>query len=43
MKPVKLTELIEALDFASDEYGSWVDLEAGRVVRVDLSLLRALE
>jgi len=27
MKPVKLSELIEALEFDSDEYGNWVDLQ----------------
>ena len=43
MKPVKLSELIDDLDFESDEYGSWVDLENGRVVRVSHSLIRAIE
>ena len=43
MKPVKLSELIDDLDFESDEYGSWVDLENGRVVRVSHSLMRAIE
>ena len=26
MKPVKLSELVEAVEFDSDEYGNWVDL-----------------
>jgi hypothetical protein len=43
MKPVKLSELIDDLEFESDEYGSWVDLENGRVVRVSHSLIRAVE
>jgi hypothetical protein len=43
MKPVKISNLIEALESASDEYGSWVDLEEGRVVCVEHSLIRALE
>ena len=43
MKPVKLSELIDDLEFDSDEYGSWVDLENGRVVRVSHSLIRAIE
>ena len=43
MKPVKLSELIDDLDFESDEYGSWVDLENGRVVRVSHSLISAIE
>lgn len=43
MKPVKLSELIDDLEFESDEYGSWVDLENGRVVCVSHSLLSAIE
>ena len=43
MKPVKLSELIDDLEFDSDEDGSWVDLENGRVVRVSHSLIRAIE
>jgi hypothetical protein len=39
MKPVKLTELIDALEFDSDEYGNWVDLQNGSVVRLAHSLL----
>jgi hypothetical protein len=33
MKPVKLSELIEALEFDSDEFGSWVDLKNGKTAR----------
>jgi hypothetical protein len=43
MKPVKLSELIEALEFDSDEFGNWVDLQAGSVVRLAHSLVRAVE
>jgi len=43
MKPVKLSELIEALDFDSDEYGNWVDLQNGNVVRLAHSLIGAVE
>ncbi len=43
MKPVKLSDLIEALEFDSDEYGSHVDLQEGRVVRLPNSLLSATE
>ena len=43
MKPVKLSDLIDALEFDSDEYGNWVDLENGRVVRLSHSLLSAIE
>ena len=38
MKPVKLSELIDALEFDSDEYGNWVDLQNGSVVRLAHSL-----
>lgn len=41
--PVKLSELIEAVEFSSDEHAAWVDLETGCVVRVDQFLLNALE
>jgi len=43
MKPVKLSELIEALEFDSDEYAGRVDLENGTVVRLSHSLLSAVE
>jgi hypothetical protein len=43
MKPVKLSELIEALEFDSDEYGNWVDLQTGSVVRLAHSLISAVE
>lgn len=43
MKPTKLSELIEALEFDSDEHVTRVDLELGRVVRVDRSALEAVE
>jgi hypothetical protein len=38
MKPVKLSELIEAVEFDSDEFGNWVDLQNGNVVRLAHSL-----
>ena len=43
MKPVKLSELIEALEFDSDEYTNRVDLQNGCVVRLPNSLLSAAE
>ena len=43
MKPVKLSELIEAVEFDSDEFGSWVDLQNGGVVRLAHSLISAVE
>ncbi len=43
VKPVKLSELIDALEFDFDEHGSWVDLEKGRVVSLSHSLLSAVE
>jgi hypothetical protein len=43
MKPVKLSELIEAVEFDSDEFGSWVDLQSGGVVRLAHSLISAVE
>jgi hypothetical protein len=43
VKPVKLSELIEALESESDEFGSWVDLQNGSVVRLAHSLIRAVE
>jgi hypothetical protein len=43
MKPVKLSELIESLEFDSDDYGNWVDLQNGSVVRLSHSLISAVE
>ena len=43
MKPTKLSELIEALEFDSEERVTRVDLQNGCVVSVDQSLLSALE
>lgn len=43
MKPVKLFELIDALEFDSDEHGSWVSLEKGCVVSLSHSLISAVE
>jgi hypothetical protein len=43
MKPVKLSELIDALEFHSDEHVSRVDLREGCVVAVDRSVLSAME
>lgn len=43
MKPVKLSELIEVLEFDSDEHVTKVDLQNGCVVRVDRSVLSAVE
>lgn len=40
MKPVKLSELIEALEFDSDERVTMVDLQAGRVVTVERAVMR---
>ena len=43
MKPIKLSELIEALEFDSDERTTMVDLQEGCVVTVDHSVMRAVE
>ncbi|HEY9172869.1 MAG TPA: hypothetical protein VI136_11340 [Verrucomicrobiae bacterium] len=43
MKPTKLSELIEALEFDSDEHVTRVDFECGRVVMRHRSLLGAVE
>jgi hypothetical protein len=43
MKPVKLSELIESLEFDSDERVTRVDLQNGCVVTVDCSLVSAVE
>lgn len=43
MKPTKLSELIDALEFDSDMHATRVDLQNGCVVTVDQALLSALE
>lgn len=43
MKPTKLSELIEGLEFDSEEHVTRVDLQNGCVVTVEQSLLSALE
>jgi Uncharacterised protein family (UPF0158) len=43
LEPIKLSELIEALEFDSDERVTNVDLQNGCVVSVDRSLLGAVE
>ena len=43
MKPVNLSELIEALEFNSEEHVTKIDLQNGCVVTVDDSLLTAVE
>ena len=43
MKPVKLSELIEALEFDSEEHVTRVDLENGCVVMVDNTVMSAVE
>lgn len=43
MKPVKLSELVEALESGSDERVTKVDLQGGCVVSVDGAILSALE
>ena len=43
MKPAKLSELMEALEFDSDEHVTRVDLQNGGVVMVDQSLFSAVE
>jgi hypothetical protein len=43
MKPIKLSVLIEALEFDSAEYVTRVDLQNGCVVSVDDAVLRAVE
>jgi Uncharacterised protein family (UPF0158) len=42
-KPVKLSELIEALEFDSPEHVSKIDLQTGRLVMVDGAVMRAME
>src|SRR6266480_4992550 len=43
MKPVKLSELIQALEYDSEEIGTFVDLENGCVVTIDGSVLSDVE
>ena len=43
MKPVKLSELIEAVEFESEESVTRVDLQNGGVVTVDCAVMRAVE
>ena len=43
MPPIKLSELTNALEINSDECVTRVDLQEGRVVTVDRSMLSALE
>jgi hypothetical protein len=43
MKPVKLSELIDALESESPEYGNWVDGQTGSVVHLAHSLISAVE
>jgi len=43
MKPVKLSDLIEAFDSESDEFASYVDLQTGEVVQVEHALLNVIE
>lgn len=43
MKPIKLSELSECLDFESLDYEFRVDTQNGCIVMVESSLLRALE
>ena len=43
MKPVKLSELIESLEFDFEEIGAFVDLENGCVVMVERSVLSDVE
>src|ERR1700745_3910033 len=43
MKPVKLSELIDALEFDFDERVTRVDLQNGCVVTVDRAVLSAVE
>ena len=43
MKPIKLSELIEAIEFDSPEHISSIDLQEGRHVIIEESVLRAVE
>ncbi len=42
MKAVKLSELIDALEFDSEEYGNWVDRHTGRVVSAAHATINAV-
>jgi hypothetical protein len=43
MKPVKLLDLMDVLEFDFDEEETWVDLQSGRVIRLEHSLVNAVE
>jgi len=43
MQPIKLSEFTNVLEFDSDEYVNLVDLQNGRVVSVERSVLSAAE
>jgi len=43
MKPIKVSELLETLEFSSEDFVPQVDLENGCVVMIDRSIVRALE
>ena len=43
MKPIKLSDLIEAIEFDFEEHVTRVDLQEGRLVSVERSVLRAVE
>ena len=43
MKPIKLSELIETLEFDFPDYSTRVDLLNGYIVQLPVSLLRAIE
>src|SRR5215469_14041358 len=42
-KPVKLKELIEALEFDSPDYVTKIDLQTGRLVMVEKWVMRAMD
>lgn len=43
MKPIKISELVDALEFDSDERECWVDLKNGTVVHLPHSLVSGAE
>jgi hypothetical protein len=43
MKPIKLTELIDAVELDFEEHVSYVDVEDGKVLTVERSLLSSME
>ena len=43
MKPIKLSELVEAVEFESEAHVTRLDLQNGCLVRVESSLISALE